>query len=431
MISTVSAISQVFSIVAGIGWEPEIRGALTIVLAVAVLMGSVWGILVTNTGVRLGSLISIAAFFGWMFIMGIIWWIYGIGYAGSLPSFHAAEFNVDPAGVETVGNVDAVTGNVGDLPDTNCETSSTPFPPTTAELASARVSVDSGCAPRAIDLLLAFDGPTRELVIQDILNPTEPQNRMTAIIDDGMSNPDEQLVELIARAETELIAGVEAKNATIDPGDPRFLDQAGIDESVEELRVRRNLRLNSMTLSALDAVAPEITEWADDEGYLQTNGWNLLSTAESGEAVAAAQAELEEADVFEGREFIVLDAWQQGGKPLLANADTANWFDKAVHRVRDALRITNPTNYTVIQTQVALEKPALPGELPPVPEIEDGAGTVSVVLIRDLGNLRLVPALVTIISLLFFLASCLALHFRDLRLRGDIVGDVRGGYSAA
>ena len=42
---------------------------------------------------------------------------------------------------------------------------------------------------------------------------------------------------------------------------------------------------------------------------------------------------------------------------------------------------------------------------------------MSVVLIRDLGNLRLVPALVTLFSLFIFLACCLALHNRDLKYR--------------
>ena len=47
-------------IVAGLGWDPEIRGLLTVVLAMAVLAGSVWLLLVTNTGTRLGSLIALA-----------------------------------------------------------------------------------------------------------------------------------------------------------------------------------------------------------------------------------------------------------------------------------------------------------------------------------------------------------------------------------
>ena len=90
-------VTQTFLTLAGIGWEPEIRGLLTVVVASAVLMGSVWLLLVTNTGVRLGSMIALAGFFGWMFIMALIWWIYGIGYTGDTPVWEVAEFNSDPA----------------------------------------------------------------------------------------------------------------------------------------------------------------------------------------------------------------------------------------------------------------------------------------------------------------------------------------------
>ena len=75
-----------FNILA-IGWEPELRGILTVIISVAVLMGSVYLILSTNVGGRLGFLISFAAFAGWMFIMGAIWWAYGIGLKGPEPSW--------------------------------------------------------------------------------------------------------------------------------------------------------------------------------------------------------------------------------------------------------------------------------------------------------------------------------------------------------
>ena len=44
---------QLLHIVAGIGWEPEIRGALTVLVGSLVLFGSVWLILKTNHGNRL------------------------------------------------------------------------------------------------------------------------------------------------------------------------------------------------------------------------------------------------------------------------------------------------------------------------------------------------------------------------------------------
>jgi hypothetical protein len=49
---------------------------------VGVLVGSIYLILGTNLGARLGFLITIAALAGWMFLMGSIWWSYGKGLLG-------------------------------------------------------------------------------------------------------------------------------------------------------------------------------------------------------------------------------------------------------------------------------------------------------------------------------------------------------------
>ena len=55
----------------------------------AVLCGSVYLILGTNLGARLGFLVALTGLFGWMFLMGIIWGIYGIGLKGPEPSWEA------------------------------------------------------------------------------------------------------------------------------------------------------------------------------------------------------------------------------------------------------------------------------------------------------------------------------------------------------
>lgn len=65
-----------------IGWEPELRGILTIIIAVGTLCGSVYMILATNIGVRLGFLVAFASLAGWMFLMGALWWAYGLGLQG-------------------------------------------------------------------------------------------------------------------------------------------------------------------------------------------------------------------------------------------------------------------------------------------------------------------------------------------------------------
>lgn len=70
-----------------IGWEPELRGLLTVVLGLVAFMGSIYLILGTNIGARLGFLVALTGLAGWMALMGAIWWIYGIGLKGEDPTW--------------------------------------------------------------------------------------------------------------------------------------------------------------------------------------------------------------------------------------------------------------------------------------------------------------------------------------------------------
>jgi hypothetical protein len=72
-----------------IGWEPELRGLLTVIIGVVILCGSVYGIMATNMGTRLAFLVVLAGLFGWLMLMGAVWWIYGIGLRGPDPSWQA------------------------------------------------------------------------------------------------------------------------------------------------------------------------------------------------------------------------------------------------------------------------------------------------------------------------------------------------------
>ena len=72
-----------------IGWEPELRGLLTVIIGVVILCGSVYGIMATNMGSRLAFLVAATALAGWMMLMGIVWMIYGIGLRGPDPTWQA------------------------------------------------------------------------------------------------------------------------------------------------------------------------------------------------------------------------------------------------------------------------------------------------------------------------------------------------------
>jgi hypothetical protein len=70
-----------------VNWEPELRGILTVMLGVAVWCGSIYLILGTNLGARLGFIVAFAGLAGWMALMGTVWWIYGIGLKGEEASW--------------------------------------------------------------------------------------------------------------------------------------------------------------------------------------------------------------------------------------------------------------------------------------------------------------------------------------------------------
>lgn len=78
---------------AGISWKPEIRGVLTVALSIAILCGSVYLLLATNIGSRLGFLVALTGLFGWMACLGAVWWMYGQGPQGAAPSWQVVEIN--------------------------------------------------------------------------------------------------------------------------------------------------------------------------------------------------------------------------------------------------------------------------------------------------------------------------------------------------
>jgi hypothetical protein len=70
-----------------VNWEWEIRGTLIVIIAVTVLPGSIYLILGTNLGARLGFLVALTALTGWMFLLGAVWWSYGKGLLGTDPTW--------------------------------------------------------------------------------------------------------------------------------------------------------------------------------------------------------------------------------------------------------------------------------------------------------------------------------------------------------
>ena len=79
------------NLIAALSWDPQVRGFLIFLTAFVILVGSVYLLLATNTGARLGFLLAAAGLTGWCATMGWIWVMYGIGIRGEDPHWEVKE----------------------------------------------------------------------------------------------------------------------------------------------------------------------------------------------------------------------------------------------------------------------------------------------------------------------------------------------------
>jgi hypothetical protein len=274
---------------AGIAYDPQIRGILVVAVGVVVLMGSVYLLLATNLGNRLGFMLALTGFFGWMTILGMFWWI--------RPS---------------------ATGPAGDPPKWVVE------------------EVNYG------DLSQAILDKARDLDPSDLPSPAD-------------------------------------------------------------LRV--------LTPAKFEDVATE------EEQHLHE--WKLIPESDTayGEAKAVVDAELTNGNylgIAASSDYVGTYAFETGGKP---ERKGDSMLDRIGYKITDTLHITSPAHYAIVQvcptTLDSRPEAAAVGQKPPTPECDESADTISVIMVRDLGQRRTLPALVTIISGLMFGLLCYMLHVRD------------------
>lgn len=388
--SVLAAVGDAALVLAGISWEPEIRGALVVLVGGTVLFGSVWLLLTTNLGNRLGALNALAGFFGWMFILGLIWWIYGFGLIGNAPAWEPQEV--------VFGDLSsAATANVSDLGD--------------ATLVDAPTLVSTFC-PGLVDATVQAQrarvvDPEGIYLLEEFYEA--PADRPWCL--------SEELGELLAIDADTITADIIAANEALGPDDPRFLDQEALQERIDIALDDEFRRDQQLSLSAVASVSPELIEAAKEDGAVDARGWTLISNAEAGEAQATADTFLNESSIDpfgDSSEFLVLNTFQTGGKPERAGDGV---FDRLWNEIRNTVLFWHPTNTIVVQVAPTIAKEAEPGQPPPFPEIDPEGQVVSVIMERDLGTRRLPAALMSIGSLILFLALCAMLHTRDKELR--------------
>ena len=105
-------------------------------MGVVVLMGSVYLLLGTNLGARLGFLVAISAIFGWCTLMGVTWWVYGnIGMLGETPHWEVEEIVYQAGGTAEDGLALADLEKAHEL-----DTSSLPPPEELQELTDEEIA---------------------------------------------------------------------------------------------------------------------------------------------------------------------------------------------------------------------------------------------------------------------------------------------------
>tara|TARA_B100000700_G_scaffold330911_1_gene459959 strand:+ start:4716 stop:5927 length:1212 start_codon:yes stop_codon:yes gene_type:complete len=386
---------QFLHIVAGIGWDPEIRGALTVLVGSLVLFGSVWLILNTNLGNRLGTLIALAGFFGWMLVMGIVWWIYGIGLTGDSPTWEPKEIiygdlSESESDVQRLGSDQITVTPATQIVDRYCP-----------GLIDATVQVQRArYVEQNVDLLLQYDAP---------------QPYCTESLGEKIAVDAETLADTTKEANDLLI--FDAERSGIE--DSRILDEEALQSRIDIVIDDQQRKLQQLTLSGLAALNAAIIEDAQSDNLLAFNGWNLQSTSGAGEAIASADAFLlsDQASPFyngTSGDFFVLDTFQKGGKPKRSSDGV---IDRVWNEIRNTVVFWHPTNTVVVTVAPTLDKEAVAGQAPPFPEINANAQTISVVMERNLGSLRLPAAITTIGSALAFIGLCYMLNIRERELR--------------
>ena len=107
-----------------------------------------------------------------------------------------------------------------------------------------------------------------------------------------------------------------------------------------------------------------------------------------------------------------------GGKEGLPR-DPDRW-DRIRTQVVSAFTIQHPEHYAVMQVQRVIEQEAEPGQPPPIPEADPTQPVITVVMERDVGDLRFPSAMITLGSAAIFGLLCWLLHQREQILETNL-----------
>lgn len=138
------------ALLAALTWDPQIRGAAIVMAGVVLLPGSVYLLLATNLGAKMGLVIALTGLAGWMTIMGAVWLVFGIGLKGPSPEWKVQEAFTGPIG-------QSLLPVAADFPGGKWEE----LHPGDAQLADAQAKADEVLVPSAAPV--AAHGPPKKV----------------------------------------------------------------------------------------------------------------------------------------------------------------------------------------------------------------------------------------------------------------------------
>ena len=230
---------------AGISWDPEIRGILSVLVGVVVLMGSIYLLLATNLATRLGFLLSLTAVFAWLTIHGTVWWIYppGTGPAGRPPSWEVTEIvygdltnsmldeahDLDTSGLPGPEEVDELTPEqVAEISDEHADELNewSLLAASDASRGEAQTAVDAVLAEGAVP---GLEDPASRVYTYTFETGGKPQRESDSVID-RVTN---RVTNTLRITNPPHYAIVELKPA-VDPGEPVPGQPAATPEADED-----------------------------------------------------------------------------------------------------------------------------------------------------------------------------------------------------
>ncbi len=166
-------------------------------------------------------------------------------------------------------------------------------------------------------------------------------------------------------------------------------------------------------------------------------GWRVVSQSAAGDAGTVATTLLTgPGGLFkEATDYKIIGTYDYGGKPTRLeycgpddtthphNLLPGDWWCRMRYKAYKIFNWHSPTHYEVVQVQQVIPQETLPGHAPPLPVVDPTQPVISIVMVRDLGQARVLPAVMFVIAFALFIFFVILLHYRDLTLRKNLEED--------